>query len=109
MGGIIPFVLQLLDALPGLINAGEEAAATIAAHRAALQQMFAEQRSPTQDEWNALNAEINSLQAQLDAPVVEPVVAPTEPPAPVEPVAAPVETPAPVAEAPAGDTPAPAA
>ena len=104
MGGIIPFVLQLLDALPGLINAGEEAAATIAAHRAALQAMVDEGRSPTQAEWDALNSQISGLQDQLDTPIApapEPVAAPVEAPAP-EPVAAPVEQPA-------GEEPAPAA
>lgn len=92
MGGIIPFVLQLLDALPGLIGASEQAAATINEHNAALKAMVAANRSPTQDEWNALNSQIAGLQAQLDAPVTP---------------AAPVETPAPVAPAPADPMAAP--
>jgi len=91
MGGIIPFALQLLSAIPGLFASGEQAIAMIEANTAALKAMVAENRSPTQAEWDALNSVLSGLEAQLDAPV-EPVVAPVEPVvAPVEPVVAPVE------------------
>jgi hypothetical protein len=94
MGGIIPFALQLLTSLPGLIASGEQGIALIEAHTAALKAMVAENRSPTQDEWDALNSVLGGLEAQLDAPVepvAEPAVAPvTEPIAPAanpEPIA----------------------
>lgn len=92
MGGIIPFALQLLSALPRLIAGGEQAIALIEAHTAALKAMVAEGRSPTQAEWDALNSVIGGLEAQLDAPVepvAEPVVAPVAEPAATEPPAAP--------------------
>lgn len=69
MGGIVPFAIQLLEALPGLIASGEQALAVIAAHTAALKAMVAENRSPTQDEWNALNSVVSGFEAQLDAPL----------------------------------------
>jgi outer membrane biosynthesis protein TonB len=114
MGGIVPFAIQLLSAIPGLIASGAQAIALIEAHTAALKAMVAEGRSPTQDEWNALNATIGGLEVQLDAPLdaattvasVEP--APVEQ-APVEPAPAPVPAvePAPVEQAPVEPAPAP--
>ena len=103
MGGIVPFAIQLLSAIPGLIASGAQALALIQTHTDALKAMVAENRSPTQDEWNALNATLGGLEAQLDAPIeqpapvvapVEPVVAPVVEPAPVEPVVEPVVEPA---------------
>ena len=99
MGGIIPFALQLLTSLPGLIASGEQSIALIEAHTAALKAMVAEGRSPTQAEWDALNSVLGGLEAQLEAPVGEQPAAAAnpEPIAPVaEPVAEPVVEPAPV-------------
>jgi hypothetical protein len=111
MGGIVPFALQLLSALPGLFAQGAQALALIEAHTAALKAMVAENRSPTQAEWDALNSVLGGLEAQLDAP--DEPVAPAEPVAPVaEPVAPVAEPVAPGAEpvAPvATDAPQPAA
>lgn len=100
MGGVIPFALQLLSAIPGLFASGEQAVALIEAHTAALKAMVAEGRSPTQAEWDALNSVLGGLEAQLDAPA-EPVVAPAVAPVvePVTPAPAPtVEPAAPVVE-----------
>jgi GH24 family phage-related lysozyme (muramidase) len=69
MGGILPFAIQLLEALPGLFASGAQALALIQAHTDALKAMVAENRGPTQDEWNALNATISGFEAQLDAPL----------------------------------------
>lgn len=85
MGGIIPFALQLLSSLPGLIASGEQAIALIEAHTAALKAMVAEGRSPTQAEWDALNSVLGGLEAQLDAPVGE-QPAPAANPEPIAPL-----------------------
>jgi len=82
MGGIVPFALQLLSAIPGLFASGAQAVALIEAHTAALRAMVAENRSPTQAEWDALNSLLAGLEAQLDAPI--------EQPAPAAPVDAPL-------------------
>lgn len=62
------FAIQLLEALPGLIIAGQNVVNLIESSTAAFKLMVAENREPTDAEWDALNAATAALQAQLHAP-----------------------------------------
>ena len=64
----IAFALQLLNVLPGLVNAGINVATLIQDSRAALQKMQDENRDPTPEEWDALNQKIRDLRQALHAP-----------------------------------------
>lgn len=59
------FALAALKALPGLIAAGADALAMIRHAKAAVAQMEAEARGPSDGEWAALNELIGALMAQL--------------------------------------------
>lgn len=65
MGNAIAFALQLLQALPPLIEAGLEVKTLIEQQGAALSAMQAESRDPSPAEWDALNAQIDALRAEL--------------------------------------------
>lgn len=59
------YALQLLQALPQLIQAGVEVTGLITKARDALQSMSDEARAPTPDEWQALDDEIAKLRGEL--------------------------------------------
>lgn len=65
MNEAVAYVIQLLNALPGLIKAGVEVTSIIESAREALARMEAENRPPTPAEWDALNAEIARLRGEL--------------------------------------------
>ncbi len=65
--GAIAYALQLLAALPPLIEAGINIKNTIEEATSALGKMQTEKRDPTVEEWNALNNQIVVLRARLHA------------------------------------------
>jgi hypothetical protein len=64
----IAYAVQLVGALPGLIQAGVDITRTLREGQSKLQQFEAEGRNPTPQEWDALNAEIARLRGELHAP-----------------------------------------
>lgn len=66
--GALPYAVQLLSSLPGLIKAGMDVTALIQDSTAKLHDMQANGRDPTQAEWDELDAKIKALQAELHAP-----------------------------------------
>lgn len=67
MGSIIAYALQALEAMPTLISAGQSVIGLVEHSSAAIKTMQAESRDPTQQEWDDLNATIDSLRKQLHA------------------------------------------
>lgn len=63
----LAYALQLLSALPQLIQAGSDVAALIAETRDRLQNMQDEGRAPTAGEFDDLNARIDLLRGELHA------------------------------------------
>lgn len=61
----IAYALQLLNALPQLIQAGHDVAALIQETRDRLQNMADENRDPTPGEWDELNAQIDLKRGKL--------------------------------------------
>lgn len=61
----LAFAVQALEILPGLIQAGVNVASFIKSTNDALAKMKAENRNPTKEEWDAQNAVIADLRAQL--------------------------------------------
>lgn len=61
----IAFALQLLNVVPGLVAAGANVVGLIQDGRAALQKMQDENRDPSPEEWDALNARIGELRKAL--------------------------------------------
>ena len=67
MNPIVLYALQALQAAPLLIAAGRDAAAFLSQSSAAIQKMVAENREPSDAEWDALNAVTADLRKQLHA------------------------------------------
>lgn len=63
----LAYALQLLTALPQLIQAGVEITGLVTKAKDALQSMSDEARAPTPDEWQALDDEIAKLRGELHA------------------------------------------
>ena len=59
------FALQLLQILPGLLEAGLEVQGLIEATSAKLVIMQEEKRDPTDAEWEELNAAVDELRTKL--------------------------------------------
>lgn len=68
----IAFAIQALTQLPALIQAGADAVAAIEQTIAALQSMQAENREPTNAEWDALDARITTDLARLNEAARDP-------------------------------------
>lgn len=66
--GALPYVIQLLTALPSLVKAGMDITALVQEQTAKIQAMQAEKRDPTPQEWDELNARIKALRDELHAP-----------------------------------------
>lgn len=62
------YATQLLTMLPSLLAAGKNVVELVETGNAALKAMADENREPTPDEWDALNARIKALQKELHAP-----------------------------------------
>ena len=67
MPTIAQYAILLLQNLPSLIEAGIKVTGIIEKGVADLKQMQAENRDPSPAEWDALTAETELLQAQIDA------------------------------------------
>lgn len=63
--GALAYALQLLTALPPLIEAGVNIKNMVEDASASLGKMQQEKRDPTVEEWNALNDRIGALRRQL--------------------------------------------
>lgn len=61
----IAYAVQLLSVLPSLVQAGKDIQSTIAMGTARLSSMQAEQRDPTQNDWDELNLHIRTLRGEL--------------------------------------------
>lgn len=61
----IAYMLQLLNALPALIQAGHDVSDLITHTRDRLQDMQTTGRDPTQAEWDELDARIKDLRGRL--------------------------------------------
>lgn len=64
----LAYALQLLAALPQLIQAGADVMAMVTEAKDRLQNMHDEGRDPTPGEWDDLNARIDLLRGELHAP-----------------------------------------
>lgn len=67
MGAALPFALEILTALPGLIKAGIDITALLSSSTKALNTMQAEDRGPTDAEWDALHAALKPLEDSIQA------------------------------------------
>lgn len=63
----LDFALKLLTNLPALIQAGVEVTQIVTRSREQITAMQAEDRGPTDAEWDQLNAEIDRLRGELHA------------------------------------------
>lgn len=63
----LDFALQLLQALPQLVQAGVDVTSAITRGREQLEAMRAENRAPSAAEWDELNERIRGLRSQLHA------------------------------------------
>jgi hypothetical protein len=64
----LQYVLQLLNLLPSLIATGQSVMATVNQGTTALQNMIAEKRDPTAEEWAALDKMRDALHQQVQSP-----------------------------------------
>ena len=69
---IIKFASLALDLVPKLIAAGMSVSAHIEQTQTALKGMQGGGRDPLPGEWDALNAQVDALRAQLHADAVKP-------------------------------------
>lgn len=67
MAPALSFAIQVLNLLPGLIQAGIEVASLIQTTATALKAMHDEGRDPTDAEWEALHAATEASLARLDS------------------------------------------
>lgn len=65
MGSALAFAMQLLESLPGLIQAGADVAELISNGSAKLKEFEQENRDPTDEEWEELNASIDAKRDEL--------------------------------------------
>lgn len=65
MNEAVSLAIAALEALPAIVTASEEALGFIEQTVVALRAMQADNRDPTDAEWAALNAQIDTLRAQL--------------------------------------------
>lgn len=63
--GSLTLAITLLEALPALITASEQVLAMLNATTASLKAMQAENRDPTDAEWQAMHDQIAVIRAQL--------------------------------------------
>ena len=61
----LQMALQLMAALPDLVQAGVDISAVVTHHNAKLTKMANENRDPTAEEWDDMNRQITSLRAIL--------------------------------------------
>lgn len=61
------YIVSVLSALPQLITGSEEVISWITSEISVIQQMIASGKSPTAEQWAALDTTISELRAQLDS------------------------------------------
>lgn len=76
MNTALALALNVLEVLPGVVTAGEDALQLIQSTSATLRVAQSQGRDPSPNEWDAINAQIEKLREVLDAPEAEPT--PTE-------------------------------
>lgn len=64
----LAYAIQLISALPALVDAGVSIKNLVSDSTASLNLMQSEKRDPTPAEWDALNAQIAALRKELHAP-----------------------------------------
>ena len=69
--GVVAFIGQLVTQLPSLVNAGTNIVTFLEEQFKAVKSMIAENRDPTQAEWDALNATVAAELSKLDAAAKE--------------------------------------
>jgi len=74
VAAVIAYALQFLNAVPQLIAAGQNVMNLVNHATTALQNMQAENRGPTAEEWAALDAQTDALRAKLHEGEVKPAV-----------------------------------
>ena len=70
MGSALALALSFMDRLPALMQIGATVAHVtdmIAQHKALQDKLAAENRAPTEAEWDALNVRLDDLEKQLQA------------------------------------------
>lgn len=67
-GSAIDFAISLLSKLPSLIQAGVDIMAVVNQGREQLQDMQAQNRGPTAEEWETLDASVNQHLGDLNSP-----------------------------------------
>lgn len=65
--GIRSFIESLTAQIPDLVKAGTDISQFLHAQMSLVRQMIAENRDPTQEEWDALNGAVDNELASLDA------------------------------------------
>lgn len=65
MGSALALAMELLSALPALIEAGRDIAGLVKEGNETLAKAQAEGRDPTKEEWDELNKKIAELRAEL--------------------------------------------
>ncbi len=65
---ILAFAINFATKAPALIQAGVDVVTLFNQHKAQLQVFEAENRGPTQAEWDAENARLDALEKELQAP-----------------------------------------
>lgn len=66
--GALAITTTVLQLLPSLIQAGIDVIGLVNSTTAVITKAQAENRDPTDQEWNALDSQISALRAQLLAP-----------------------------------------
>lgn len=64
----LAFAIQLISALPALVQAGRDITSLVTDGTKALEAMQREKRDPTGAEWQALNKQIADLRNELHKP-----------------------------------------
>ncbi len=67
MPQVLLYMLQVLNAIPGLLAAGQSVMGLVNNATVAVQNMQAENRDPSPAEWDALNKTIAALRSELHA------------------------------------------
>jgi hypothetical protein len=70
--GVKSFVSSLTAQLPDLFQSGADVSAFVAGELSRVKTMIAENRDPTQEEWDALNATVANELAYLNAQAAKP-------------------------------------
>lgn len=65
--GSLPYILNLINLLLRFVPVGTQLYQTYQADKTLVEQIIAENRTPTDAEWDTLNHDVAGLEAQIDA------------------------------------------